>query len=76
MDTEAMNAVFERLSKCIAHSKNLLQLEATERLLELFRKQSAHPELHEKLAFQFAEKANQMHYFEWKSFRKFGADAA
>jgi predicted DNA-binding protein YlxM (UPF0122 family) len=76
MDTLAVHQVFERLSQNIKNCSNLLQLEATERLLDLFRKQQAHPELHEKLALIFAEKANDLHYFEWKQFRDLGAEAA
>ncbi|TND09298.1 MAG: hypothetical protein FD123_1385 [Bacteroidetes bacterium] len=67
---------YERLSRMIDSSSNLLQLETTAKLLELFRvREPAHPELHEKLQVQFTGKARQMYYFEWK-YKDFDAEAA
>lgn len=70
------NIQYERLSRMIQTSGNLLQLETTEKLLDLFRvKYAEHPELHEKLQVQFTGKAKAMHYFEWK-YTDFDAEAA
>jgi hypothetical protein len=77
MDTSQIPAIAERISNSIRSSITLLQLETTERLLALFcAKQTAHPELNEKLRNEFAQKASLLHYYEWKRFREFGADAA
>ncbi|MCU0433775.1 MAG: hypothetical protein MUC87_10010 [Bacteroidia bacterium] len=77
MDTPQIPAIAERISNSIRSSITLLQLETTERLLALFcAQQTAYPELNEKLRAEFARKAENLHYFEWKRFRELGADAA
>lgn len=71
------NTHYERLCRAIESSTNLLQLETTEKMLDLFRnKEQQHPEWHEKLQMLFARKAAHLHYFEWKYFKDFDADAA
>jgi|GEM_PF-1494070 len=68
---------YDRLCRTIESSSTLLQLETTEKLLDLFRRrESEHPELHEKLQVLFTDKAEQLHYFDWKVYKKFGAEAA
>ena len=69
MNTNQVLGTFERISNSILSSKTLLQLETAERLLELFRHQKIQPELNEKLNLIFVNKAETLHYFEWKRFR-------
>jgi hypothetical protein len=77
MDTQQIPAIAERISNSIRSSCSLLQLETTERLLNLFcAQQTTHPELNEKLRAEFSRKAESIHYFEWKRFKEFEADAA
>lgn len=68
--------IFERIRKIIISSNSLLQLETSERLLELFQKQNIHPELNEKLKLVFVHKAETLHYFEFKRFPDCGLEAA
>ena len=76
MDNHQINGVFERVSNSILSSESLLQLETSERLMELFRKQYTYPELTEKLNSIFLNKAEALHYFEWKRFRDGNLEAA
>jgi hypothetical protein len=76
METLNVNQIFERVSNCIHTSNSLLQLETTERLVELFKHQYIQPELNEKINTIFVDKAEKLHYYEWKSFREFGSEAA
>jgi hypothetical protein len=76
MDKQKIIEVFNRISNSILSSRNLLQLEAAERLVELFKRQDTSPELNEKLELIFIRKAETLHYGEWKKFRDFGSDAA
>ncbi|MFM2016694.1 MAG: hypothetical protein RL007_350 [Bacteroidota bacterium] len=76
MDKQKIIEVFNRISNSILSSRNLLQLEAAERLVELFKRQETSPELNEKLELIFIRKAETLHYTEWKKFRDFGSDAA
>lgn len=76
MDSKHVNEVFERICNSIASSRSLLQLETAEKLVELFRRQHAHPELSEKLDAIFISKAGTLHYYEWKKFRDYGMEAA
>ena len=76
MDKQKINDVYDCVNRNILSSHSLLQLESAERLVDLFKKQNISPELNEKLEMIFLRKAEMMHYFEWKRFRDFGADAA
>jgi hypothetical protein len=76
MDNQQINGIFERISNSIQSSESLLQLETSERLMELFRQQHTYPELHEKLSSIFINKAEALHYFEWKRFRDGDLEAA
>ena len=76
MEAQQVNQVFDRVSNCINSSTSLPQLETAERLMDLFRHQHSRPELNEKLNSIFITKAEAFHYFEWKKFRDFGAEAA
>lgn len=76
MDKQKIIEVFNRISNSILSSRNLLQLEAAERLVELFKRQDTSPELNEKLELIFIRKAETLHYKEWKKFRDFGSGAA
>ena len=76
MDKQKIIEVFNRISNSILSSRNLLQLEAAERLVELFKRQDTSPELNEKLELIFIRKAETLHYKEWKKLRDFGSDAA
>lgn len=77
MDTLQISAIAERICNSIRSSQSLLQLETTERLLDLFCKQQvSFPELNEKLRAEFSRKAQTIHYYEWKRFKEFGSDAA
>ena len=76
MNTNQVLDTFERISNSIVSSNSLLQLETAERLLELFRQQNSQPELSEKLNLIFTNKAETLHYFEWKRFRDCGLEAA
>ncbi|MDQ3109509.1 MAG: hypothetical protein M3R17_06400 [Bacteroidota bacterium] len=76
MDNQQINEVFQLVSNSILSSKSLLQLETSERLMELFRKQYTYPELTEKLNSIFLNKAAALHYFEWKRFRDGDLEAA
>jgi hypothetical protein len=67
---------FQYVSRSITSSNSLLQLETAERMVGLFRRQNIYPELSEKLDEMFVNKAEALHYFEWKRFRDFGAYAA
>ncbi|HEU4717175.1 MAG TPA: hypothetical protein VFU15_05060 [Bacteroidia bacterium] len=71
-----VNGIFARISRCIETSGSLLQMETSERMLQLFRKQNENPELSEKLEMIFRRKAETLHYYEWKLFRDFGMEAA
>jgi hypothetical protein len=76
MENQQIHCIFERVSNSIQSSKSLLQLETSERLLELFRQQHSYPELNEKLSSIFFNKAEALHYFEWKRFRDGDLEAA
>ena len=76
MEAVNVNQIFERVSNCILTSNSLLQLETSERLMELFKHQYIQPELNEKLNTIFVTKAEKLHYYEWKNFREFGSEAA
>lgn len=76
MDNHQINGVFERVSNSILSSRSLLQLETSEKLMELFRQQNTYPELTEKLNLIFLNKAEALHYFEWKRFRDCDLEAA
>ncbi len=76
MKPTQVNGIFERISSSILSSESLLQLETSERLLELFRQQHTSPELNEKLNSIFINKAEALHYFEWKRFRDGDLEAA
>ncbi len=76
MDKQKINEVYDTVNRNILSSHSLLQLESAERLVNLFKRQNTSPELNEKLEMIFLRKAQMMHYFEWKKFREFGADAA
>jgi hypothetical protein len=67
MDKQKIIEVFNRISNSILSSRNLLQLEAAERLVELFKRQETSPELNEKLELIFIRKAETLHYTEWIS---------
>jgi hypothetical protein len=73
MDNQQINGIFERVSNSILSSESLLQLE---RLMTLFQKQYIYPELTEKLNSIFLNKAEALHYFEWKRFRDRDLEAA
>ncbi|MBI3512148.1 MAG: hypothetical protein HY064_15930 [Bacteroidetes bacterium] len=66
MKTREIIESFDRISRCIRSSRSLPQLATAERIVDLFRKQHSNPELSEKLYYIFIEKANELHYFEWK----------
>ncbi|HTF06434.1 MAG TPA: hypothetical protein VK826_20520 [Bacteroidia bacterium] len=76
MDKQKVNQVYDIINRNIVSSHSLLQLEAAERLVDLFKRQNTSPELSEKLEMNFIRKAETLHYFEWKKFREFGSDAA
>lgn len=76
MDKQKINEVYDSVNRNILSSRSLLQLEAAERMVDLFKRQNTSPELNEKLELIFLKKAELMHYFEWKRFREFGSDAA
>lgn len=76
MDKQKINDVYDCINRNILSSRSLLQLESAERLVDLFKRQNTSPELNEKLEMIFIRKAEKLHYFEWKKFRDFGADAA
>ncbi len=76
MDKQKIIDVYERVNRNILSSISLLQLEAAERMVDLFKRQNTSPELNEKLELIFLKKAESLHYFEWKKFREFGSDAA
>jgi hypothetical protein len=76
MKANQVNQVFERISNCILSSNSLLQLETSERLMQLFKHQHIQPELNEKLETIFLNKAEKLHYYDWKQFRDFGSEAA
>lgn len=76
MDNRQINGIFERVSNSILSSESLLQLETSERLMTLFQKQYIYPELTEKLNSIFLNKAEALHYFEWKRFRDRDLEAA
>ncbi|MCX6311924.1 MAG: hypothetical protein NT084_09865 [Bacteroidetes bacterium] len=76
MESNKVLGIFERISSSILSSNSLLQLETAERLLNLFQQQNIQPELNEKLNIIFVNKAKTLHYFEWKSFRDCGLEAA
>lgn len=77
MDKQQIPAIANRISNCIHSSINLLQLETTERLLTLFcAQQITYPEMNERLRAEFSRKADALHYYDWKRFREWGAEAA
>ena len=76
METSQINGIFERVSNSIRSSESLLQLETSERFMKLFHKQYSYPELTEKLNSIFLNKAESLHYFEWKRFRDSDLEAA
>jgi hypothetical protein len=76
MDKQKINEVYDTVNRNIVSSISLLQLEAAERMIDLFKRQNTSPELNEKLELIFLKKAETLHYFEWKKFRDFGSDAA
>ncbi|CAN5829826.1 hypothetical protein BH11BAC7_BH11BAC7_06120 [soil metagenome] len=76
MENHQVNGIFERVSNSILSSESLLQLETSEKLMELFRQQNTYPELTEKLNSIFMNKAVALHYFEWKRFRDGDLEAA
>jgi hypothetical protein len=76
MDKQKISEVYDCVNRNIVSSHSLLHLESVERLVDLFKRQNTSPELNEKLEMIFLRKAEALHYFEWKKFREFGADAA
>jgi len=76
MKSHQVDLAFDRINRSISSSRTLLQLETTERLVELFRRQSTFPELNEKLDAIFVAKAESVHYFEWKRYHGHEAEAA
>lgn len=76
MDKQKINDVYEIVNRNIFSSHSLLQLEAAEKLVDLFKRQNTSPELNEKLEMNFIRHAEKLHYFEWKRFRDTSSDAA
>lgn len=76
MESNKVLGIFERISNSILSCNSLLQLETAERLVELFRNQIVHPELNERLKIIFINKAETLHYLEYKHFRDCGLEAA
>ncbi|GAB4144599.1 MAG: hypothetical protein Fur0041_19440 [Bacteroidia bacterium] len=69
MESGHIISVYERVSRSIRSSINLLQLESAERMIALFKQLHHHPELTEKLQYEFLMKASELHYEEWKKIK-------